>query len=77
MRGAIHSGLARTRLLPLLVVLRTHAALAHTGSAEATGFLTGLRHPVSGLDHILAMVAVGLWGAPPSRWSWPLAGRSV
>ena len=32
-------------------------------SAQAGGFLSGLAHPVSGLDHVLAMVAVGLWGA--------------
>ena len=46
---------------------------------EAVGFLTGFRHPISGLDHVLAMVAVGLWGAqlvlPPSgccrlRFRW-------
>jgi len=30
---------------------------------EAAGFLSGLKHPVSGLDHVLALVAVGLWGA--------------
>jgi urease accessory protein len=29
----------------------------------AGGFLSGLKHPVSGLDHLLAMFAVGLWGA--------------
>jgi len=42
---------------------------------EATGLLNGLRHPVSGLDHILAMVAVGLWGAQlgrPAVWLLPV-----
>ena len=37
--------------------------------------LSGLRHPVSGLDHILAMVAVGLWGAQlgrPALWLLPV-----
>jgi urease accessory protein len=37
--------------------------------------LSGLRHPVSGLDHILAMVAVGLWGAQlgaPAIWLLPV-----
>lgn len=37
--------------------------------------LSGLSHPVSGLDHVLAMVAVGLWGAqlgPPAVWLLPV-----
>jgi hydrogenase/urease accessory protein HupE len=52
------------------------AAWAHTGSGEAGGFLTGVRHPVSGLDHVLAMIAVGLWGAQlgnPAVWLLPVA----
>ena len=43
---------------------------------EAAGFLSGLKHPVSGLDHVLAMVAVGLWGAQlgaPAVWLLPVA----
>lgn len=36
-------------------------ALAHTGHGDASGFLHGLEHPVLGLDHLLAMLAVGLW----------------
>ena len=42
---------------------------------QAAGFLNGLRHPVSGLDHVLAMVAVGLWGAQlgaPAIWLLPV-----
>lgn len=42
------------------------AALAHPNHGDAvhsTGFVNGLLHPVSGWDHILAMVAVGLWAA--------------
>jgi urease accessory protein len=51
------------------------AAFAHTRGGEATGFLAGLSHPVSGLDHVLAMIAVGLWGAqlgPPAVWLLPV-----
>src|SRR5262245_41105334 len=36
-------------------------AFAHTGVGEASGFVHGFGHPVSGLDHILAMVMVGLF----------------
>jgi urease accessory protein len=50
-------------------------ALAHVQQGQAAGFLTGLAHPVSGLDHVLAMVAVGLWGAQlgrPALWLLPV-----
>jgi len=41
----------------------TSAALAHTGQADASGFAHGMSHPFGGLDHVLAMVAVGLYAA--------------
>ncbi len=43
-------------------VLAATPALAHPGH-DATGFAAGILHPLFGLDHILAMVAVGLWAA--------------
>jgi urease accessory protein len=49
---------------------------AHVESGQAAGFVTGLQHPWSGLDHILAMIAVGLWGAQlgnPAIWLLPIA----
>jgi urease accessory protein len=48
----------------------------HDESGAAAGLVAGLLHPVSGLDHVLAMVAVGLWGAQlgaPAVWSLPIA----
>jgi urease accessory protein len=67
-----------TRPLAALVLLLLWpvAALAHIQAGEAGGFLSGLSHPVSGLDHVLAMVAVGLWGAilgAPAIWMLPVA----
>jgi urease accessory protein len=50
-------------------------ASAHVESGGADSLLAGLLHPVSGLDHVLAMVAVGLWGAQlgaPAIWLLPL-----
>jgi len=50
-------------------------ALAHVQGGQAAGFLTGLAHPASGLDHVLAMIAVGLWGAQlgaPALWLLPV-----
>jgi urease accessory protein len=36
---------------------------AHTGTGLAGGFVSGFLHPLSGFDHMLAMVSVGIWGA--------------
>lgn len=38
-------------------------AWAHDPSGMAGGFLSGIKHPLSGVDHLLAMFSVGLWGA--------------
>ena len=38
-------------------------ALAHSGTGLPGGFASGVLHPLSGFDHLLAMVSVGLWGA--------------
>jgi urease accessory protein len=46
----------------VLMVLTTLPVVAHTGSASK-GFLSGFAHPIFGPDHVVAMVAVGLWGA--------------
>jgi urease accessory protein len=76
MRGGIRRGslLART-VLTLAAALWPALAWAHTEQGRAEGFLAGLHHPVSGLDHALAMVSVGLWGAQlgaPAVWLLPV-----
>ncbi len=58
----------------LLATLSAGPALAHD-AVGSNGFLSGLAHPVLGLDHIVAMVAVGLWGAflgAPAIWMLPV-----
>ena len=65
--------IAATTLLAL--VISSAPVHAHVQTGEASGFLTGLRHPVSGLDHAVAMIAVGLWGAQlgaPALWLLPV-----
>jgi urease accessory protein len=50
-------------------------ALAHPGHGEAT-LAQGLAHPFSGADHMLAMIAVGLWASlrgGKALWAWPAA----
>jgi len=59
----------------LLVLALPASAFAHTQGGEAIGFVNGLKHPLSGLDHVVAMVAVGLWGAQlgaPAVWLLPV-----
>jgi urease accessory protein len=51
-------------------------ASAHTGEHTASGFASGLAHPLLGLDHLLAMIAVGLWAAQQggrTLWAVPTA----
>jgi urease accessory protein len=76
-----HSNLFRVsnfvlRILLLWILLCPAPAFAHVQQSEAAGFLTGLLHPISGWDHVLAMIAVGLWGAQlgaPAIWVLPVA----
>lgn len=52
------------------------AASAHTGNHVVTGFTSGLTHPLLGLDHLLAMIAIGLWAAQQggrALWAVPTA----
>jgi urease accessory protein len=56
------------------VLLLAAPALGHTGSSTG-GFLGGFAHPLFGPDHVVAMVAVGLWGAflgAPAIWLLPI-----
>jgi urease accessory protein len=59
----------------LLFLATAGPAFAHTGEGIAGGFLGGFEHPLLGPDHVVAMVAVGLWGAflgPPAIWILPV-----
>lgn len=66
------------RCLPLviaIIILLPSSAFAHVERGQAAGFITGLKHPWSGFDHVLAMIAVGLWGAQlgnPAMWILPV-----
>jgi urease accessory protein len=66
--------------LSLICVALTGAlvapALAHTGVEQTNSFAAGIAHPLNGADHILAMVAVGLWAVLAGGraiWVWPTA----
>jgi len=64
-----------TVLAICILALCPSYGLAHVRGGEAVSFLSGVRHPVSGADHVLAMIAVGLWGAQlgaPAIWLLPV-----
>jgi len=70
------------KTLPLLAVLSLAPALAHahTGVGDTHGFAHGFGHPLLGLDHLLAMIAVGLWAAQiggRALWAVPLTFVSM
>jgi urease accessory protein len=48
---------------------------AHTGAGGLSGFMSGVAHPLFGPDHLVAMLAVGLWGSQlgnPALWVLPV-----
>lgn len=51
------------RTLALLSLFATSVAFAHPGHVESASFMDGFLHPLTGFDHLLAMLAVGLWSA--------------
>lgn len=58
------------RISTLALTLLPTVAFAHTGVGETSGFIHGFGHPISGLDHILAMVMVGVF-------AYQLGGRAL
>ena len=70
------SALRLSRPLAGLLCLLPLAAQAHVGAPHDHGFLAGFAHPLGGLDHLLAMVAVGVWSAQQggrALWALPVA----
>ena len=66
---------ASLHLAALLAAIPLVPALAHTGTGLASGLESGFLHPLTGPDHLVAMVAVGLWGAQlgaPAIWLLPV-----
>jgi len=53
----------RNFILGMLLFFVASSAMAHGGTFTTAGFLSGLWHPFSGLDHLLVMLGIGLWAA--------------
>ena len=60
----------------LALCLQASVAIAHVGQGDIPGgFVAGVEHPVFGVDHVVAMIAVGIWGAQlgqPAIWVLPV-----
>ncbi|TPI31228.1 HupE/UreJ family protein [Mesorhizobium sp. B3-1-9] len=66
----------RTTLAAILFLAAAMPAYAHVGVGATSSFSAGFAHPLSGLDHMTVMIAVGLWAAlkgGKAIWAWPLA----
>jgi urease accessory protein len=63
------SHLVKSSVATAMVVMPT-IAFAHTGVGDTSGLVHGFGHPISGLDHILAMLMVGIF-------AWQLGGRAL
>ena len=51
----------KAALAAIVLTLLATPAFAHSGHGEVSGFVAGISHPIFGADHLLAMLAVGLW----------------
>jgi len=72
MRGSAYRSIG---LVLAALLFSTGVAEAHVGTGGASGFTAGFFHPITGLDHVVAMIAVGLWGAQlgkPAIWMLPI-----
>jgi urease accessory protein len=65
----------RLAIVTAATLLVPATAMAHPALYQHThGFLEGVQHPLTGLDHLLAMIAVGLWASQKggrAMWLWP------
>ncbi|TGQ81255.1 protein hupE [Mesorhizobium sp. M8A.F.Ca.ET.207.01.1.1] len=66
----------RLCLSAILLVAAAMPAYAHVGIGSTSSLMAGFTHPLSGLDHMTVMLAVGLWAAlkgGKAIWAWPAA----
>jgi urease accessory protein len=70
----------RVLMLTALLAVTATPVLAYTGNGSPASFAAGIAHPISGLDHMAAMIAVGLWAALKGHRAlliWPVSFVSM
>jgi len=73
--GCPSGGFPGKILSPAIFLALANTASAHTEKGAVGGLESGFLHPLTGLDHVVAMVAVGLWGAflgKKAMWALPV-----
>ncbi|MGX5802925.1 HupE/UreJ family protein [Bradyrhizobium sp. Arg314] len=76
----ISASTTRGTLAAILLLAAAMPAEAHVGAGTPSSFAAGFAHPLSGLDHMTVMLAVGLWAVMKGGkavWAWPLAFLGV
>jgi len=71
----ITSRISSILLVAMAGLVLAQPALAHEQTGVGGGLIRGLLHPLTGMDHLIAMVAVGIWGAQlgaPAIWVLPI-----
>lgn len=71
-----HRSFCRPALVGLMFIATSLPASAHVGHGDTSGALHGFLHPIGGMDHMLAMVAVGILAALMGRraiWALPVS----
>lgn len=69
-----------TRVMTIALAASPALAQAHPGEHHLTGLVSGVAHPLLGLDHLLAMIAVGLWATQlggRALWAVPASFLAV
>ncbi|CAN7222219.1 HupE/UreJ family protein [Mesorhizobium amorphae] len=72
----ISAPMKRTTLAAILLLAAAMPAYAHVGVGTTSSLAAGFMHPLSGIDHMTVMIAVGLWAAlkgGKAIWAWPAA----
>jgi urease accessory protein len=75
MIGAMFLRSSKPLPIAAMAFLLAQPALAHEQAGVGGGLASGLLHPLTGADHLIAMVAVGIWGAQlgaPAIWVLPI-----
>lgn len=71
-----HKTIFQMMVIGILSAIFPTIAYAHTGLGDVSGLVSGFSHPFTGLDHLCAMIGVGLWaaqrgGARSGSFPWP------
>lgn len=79
-RYSLNSSAVPLMAAVLSLFLAPATACAHVAVGQTSGLVQGILHPITGLDHIAAMVAVGLWAAQCGGrvvWTIPLTFMAI